>query len=522
MSWLSGWNCRKSHDIKGSSAGEVTDYQIRITVHYGEGTDSGEHVYLGGLCRSDFGDIRFTESDGVTELPYWMERKVDGDYAIFWVKIPSIPASPDTVTIYIYFDNSSATTTSNGDDTFIHFDALDNLSDFQSKWTKQSGDDAELDTSSYYLPTIKIPDTSDTGSTIYYKDVSLPTTYCWVLNIYMTAEASPQNPYARFELRRNDDACILFGCRGGDINKNAVYGSGGYREFGTYEQNTLWRWSVRIDPVNRRCLRVDVEDGDSYTTAISYATDADINRLRMFGVGGGNTGASWFTKLFIRKFIDPEPSHDAWGDLECLTPPETPISAKALYKEFVIEQPVTNHLALYNALGFEETPISAKALYNMLGAEETPISVKALYNKLGVEETPISVKALYNKLGIEEVPISVKALYNTLSFEETPISVKALYNELGLEETPIRAKLLCNRMGIREIPISAKVLCNIKKIEVPEYVIGLTYDAWVFKSTTKQWYKDGIVNPPGIPTNDMGVQWGLHIWSIRRKQWLLG
>jgi len=103
--------------IEGSSAGAVTDYQIRVVVHYGVGADSGEDVYLNGHCRTDFGDVRFTDSDGITELPYWMEEKVDGDYAIFWVKVPSIPASPDSTTIYIYYGNPSATTTSSLVDT---------------------------------------------------------------------------------------------------------------------------------------------------------------------------------------------------------------------------------------------------------------------------------------------------------------------------------------------------------------------------------------------------------------------
>jgi len=40
-----------------------------------------------------------------------MESYVSGDYAVFWVEVPSIPASPDTTTIYIYYGKSDATTT---------------------------------------------------------------------------------------------------------------------------------------------------------------------------------------------------------------------------------------------------------------------------------------------------------------------------------------------------------------------------------------------------------------------------
>jgi len=46
-------------------------------------------------------------------LSYWMERKVDGQYADFWVKVPSIPASPGKTTIYIYYGNPQATRADN-------------------------------------------------------------------------------------------------------------------------------------------------------------------------------------------------------------------------------------------------------------------------------------------------------------------------------------------------------------------------------------------------------------------------
>ena len=55
---------------------------------------------------------------------------------------------------------------------------------------------------------------------------------------------------------------------------------------------------------------------------------------------------------------------------------------------------------------------------------------------------------------------------------------------------------------------------------VPEYVIGLTYNAWVFKSTENKWYKDGVVDPSGTPVFDIGIQWGLRKWSIIRRKWV--
>ncbi|GAH58559.1 unnamed protein product, partial [marine sediment metagenome] len=78
-------------------------------------------IYCGSKCRTDFGDIRFTKSDETGLLDYWIEEQVDSDYAIIWVEVDSIPASPNTVDIYIYYGNAGASTTSDGDNTFLIF-----------------------------------------------------------------------------------------------------------------------------------------------------------------------------------------------------------------------------------------------------------------------------------------------------------------------------------------------------------------------------------------------------------------
>jgi len=110
-----------------------TNYQVRFTVHYGNGTDSGENVYLNSKCRTDFGDLRFFE--GATELDYWMESKTDSDYAVFWVEIAG-DLSTANRTVTLKYGNSSATTTSNGPNTFIFFD---DFSNGLNKWTKEKG-----------------------------------------------------------------------------------------------------------------------------------------------------------------------------------------------------------------------------------------------------------------------------------------------------------------------------------------------------------------------------------------------
>lgn len=133
MAWLTEWNRRKSKTIDGSSAGIQTDYQMKLTVHKSTGTDTATDIYLGTNVRDDFGDVRFTQSDGTTLLDYWIESYTPGSVAIFWIKVPSIPANPDSLVIYVYYDNSLATNLSNGMYTFPLFDHFEGTS-LDSKW----------------------------------------------------------------------------------------------------------------------------------------------------------------------------------------------------------------------------------------------------------------------------------------------------------------------------------------------------------------------------------------------------
>ncbi|MFA6897644.1 MAG: DUF2341 domain-containing protein [Patescibacteria group bacterium] len=116
ISWYdSSWLHRKAITINGSTAGAQTNYQVSVPVTYSAN------------MKADFSDIRFTDSNGTTLLNHWMESKTDSTSANFWVKIPSILASPSTATIYMYYGNGAATSTSSGSDTFNFFDDFNTI-----------------------------------------------------------------------------------------------------------------------------------------------------------------------------------------------------------------------------------------------------------------------------------------------------------------------------------------------------------------------------------------------------------
>ena len=109
--WYSpDWGNRKAITVDNTSnASALTDYQVLVTLN------AGDSVYAN--ARSDGSDLRFTNSDELTEISYWIEDwNTSGDSKI-WVKVPFVPAS-STATIYLYYGNSSATTSlSSFDDT---------------------------------------------------------------------------------------------------------------------------------------------------------------------------------------------------------------------------------------------------------------------------------------------------------------------------------------------------------------------------------------------------------------------
>ncbi|MEM5815923.1 MAG: DUF2341 domain-containing protein [Candidatus Aenigmatarchaeota archaeon] len=113
--YLEGFNYRIPINITENSGNDLYDYQVLITINTQE-------LISQGKMRNDCGDIRFTDSDGVTLLNYWIEpNNCNTENTRIWVKVPYIPANSNK-TIYLYYGNPEATSLSNGTATFIAFD----------------------------------------------------------------------------------------------------------------------------------------------------------------------------------------------------------------------------------------------------------------------------------------------------------------------------------------------------------------------------------------------------------------
>ena len=257
--------------------------------------DGAGHVYLNNHCQDDFDDIRFTKSDGSTELDHWRESYVSGDRAVFWIEFDSIPASPSSANFYIYYDNPGASSESNGANTFPFFDDFSGSSLDSGRWPTQNG-----------------------SITVSNGEVRLdfPGTN------YAYAQSASQNYQGILEFRAKYTYDV-------DV---ARFGSGSYGALygGTYGGRGIHIYSGGVytlstnDPGNYHRYKwiykgaggMDAYFDDTYKQNIAAAT-GNIGTQDIGNIGeASRAGDAWYDWFFTRKYASPEPTWGAWGSEE--------------------------------------------------------------------------------------------------------------------------------------------------------------------------------------------------------------
>ena len=328
--WLSGWLYRKSHTITGSTGGAQTDYQMGIKVYYGAGVDGTEvvngvtfgKVYINSKCRTDFGDIRFTETDETTLLDYWMISKIDSNNALFWVEVDAIPDNPETDIIYIYYGKDDATTTSDGDATFIFFDDFENQN--FNKWTSSGSweivsDRVKQGSYSAYC-------SGDAVDRVLQKSITL--NYGVLIHVWAQPDVvAAIYPIMGTELGSSNGIYYIVFRGTGTIQyyhgsyvnwpANSGYSADtwyelelGIKSYGVNGKVKGWKSGAYMGEINNK---------DSTGSWVASLSEVKV----LPGSGSGRN--LWIDVYFLRKYVDPEPTHTAWGSEESdITPPSDP------------------------------------------------------------------------------------------------------------------------------------------------------------------------------------------------------
>jgi len=271
---LSGFNYRIPITIKENSGENLIDYQILVTLNT-------QSLISQGKMRNDCGDIRFTDSDGITLLNYWIESGCNTQNTRIWVKV-NIPAS-STKTIYLYYGNPSATSLSNAANTFDYFFSFEGSfegwtpSKYETRTTYATNDPTITTEWKYdgsYSVKLRIGDDySDEGA---YSQINR--TFSFSTNVKLDfayklyAEPSDfDGGYARFTVL---------------VDGNVVYDSGPFGGYG-YDSRTLFN-SLSIPSGLHTIVFKLIED--SSPEGWTYERDAYIDRVS------------------IRKYASPEPT----------------------------------------------------------------------------------------------------------------------------------------------------------------------------------------------------------------------
>jgi len=317
------WYRRVSHRIQGTIGTVQTDYVVNITIVRTSGTDEGNIIYI-PECQSNYGDIRFIDSDGSTLLNYWLDNKtVTSQNATFYVEVPTIPKNPEITTFYVYYlTNGWTTTSSNGHNTFIRFEDFEdfNLGDWTPNASRGfwvTSDDPKDNISIANSPNgfdtqvleisridndLSQPPTVYLNLSLYYFNL---TQHFWIQIDDEYGEVSlryrentTQRLFVEFQDEDSDSNLIKWhtGTLLWNFTPSAIWNDDEWIEYNAFIQDD-GAYDLDIK------LNSSMHDGDWQSTPSNGLSLLD------FYLSNGANFKAYFDDYFIRKYVVPEPIH---------------------------------------------------------------------------------------------------------------------------------------------------------------------------------------------------------------------
>jgi len=308
--WLPGYNYRKALTITGQG-GSGPNYQINISL----GSSSGGDFHLQGNAVDFPNDIRFTDNDKVTLLEYWIEN-MSADPITVWVKVNDTLNT--TQTIYVYYGNSTATTTSDGEDTFVFFD------DFEtdlSKWTTwcQCGDaHVERNNTNSSSGDWSVYVYTSAGSCRAFLNLTQTVTTNFAVEFNWSVKGD-NNEYHNFVLYEGLGTTFFGNIYATDSTPptNFAYYDGSLHLL-TAAYTTAMEWHSIEEHYNLSSdsYHIYIDDALNKEDAPFVSAVSELNQLKFQSGAGSNNGHQFIDTFRIRKWNDPEPSFSTAGAQE--------------------------------------------------------------------------------------------------------------------------------------------------------------------------------------------------------------
>ena len=361
------------------------------TVSLGGGGDFD----IGGKCKTDFSDLRFTDNDGVSLLSYWLQHKVDSSIARFWINVND-SLSTEAQTIWCYYGNPDAESLSDGWATFPFFDDFNRAdnNDVGGTWTDDVGDGANEN--SIYSNTLAVNSYEHYYSHVE-DDMPALTDFCVEGMVYNANDTSGTWHPSLF-LYWTAYEWFSIGPRMDGQEKHHGYDNDGgttnhYGEACAFD--TWYYYKIMLNSTD-----INIDSGTSWTAyddaydmerTAAFEGQADLLLLgKGFSVSGGsypnadldnnggvtgdsNLGSS-YDDIFVRKYVYPEPAQQAWSEEK-----ELPIWSVAGEVELLFIAPIDewglDMLLIF--LGLIMIPLSI--LYLVKGGKSEMSSDKLFY-----------------------------------------------------------------------------------------------------------------------------------------------
>jgi hypothetical protein len=301
-----GWESTYVYHVGSASSSDFHSWTKFVDNPITSGTTQDHMVYeeinnvWGAFCANTIGG-----ASGKNAIYHgWITDPATGYKATFWVEVADDLSTTDQ-TIYIYYGKNDASTTSNGDNTFLFFDHFSYSTLDSSKWTEVNSPTVTVSSS---ILTITSATTNWRG--VRSNDAYGPNNIAWrsrskfTMNEYNLAGMQNASNQA-------DDSMIFYWLtidreRASTANEG-VQQQTDLTEDGDYHVfDITWVSTVvgfYIDDVSKASHSTQVPNEALYVWIESYETSQN---------------SDW---VLIRKFVSPEPIHGSWGTEETYSPP---------------------------------------------------------------------------------------------------------------------------------------------------------------------------------------------------------
>ena len=318
-----GWDCRKPVIIN-NPGDALSDYQVLVTLN------SSNFDY--SKANPDGSDMRFTDYENSIPRPYWIETWNTSGESRIWVNVFSISTGDSK--IYMWYNNSEASSVSNGDATFEFFDDFEGMSLDSSKWMEDVVNNIDHSINNRF----RFEDAQRSGVTNYWifdgTDTGSQHQAKWIpLDAFIVEWNANVNDIGVGEMGQGGiaviapDSTIIYYAEYHDgcgltvsLSRNVVNEAG-------------WTYSTAVNSGDKAKFAI-VRDGYNYEARINdvsvdtYTSTTPASEIAL--AAGAYGGYPFFdyvqiNDVIVRKYADPEPTTGVGATEEDVTGPVDPV-----------------------------------------------------------------------------------------------------------------------------------------------------------------------------------------------------